>query len=58
MTQVIELQSQDKIRILGEKEIYKYLGILEADKMKQMEMREKNKKECLRRTRKLLETKL
>ena len=46
-----------KIRTLGE-ETYKYLGILEADTIKQMEMKEKITKGYLRRTRKLLETKL
>ena len=46
------------IRTLGEKETYKYLGILEADTIKQVEMKEKNLKDYLRRTRKLLETKL
>ena len=35
-----------------------YLGILEADTIKQVEMKGKIKKEYLRRTRKLLETKL
>ena len=35
ITEGIELPSQDKIRILGEKENYKYLGILEADTIKQ-----------------------
>ena len=35
--------NQDKIRTLGKKENYKYLGILEADTTKQ-EMREKSKK--------------
>ena len=34
------------------------MGILEADAIKQVEMKEKIKKEYLRRTRKLLETKL
>ena len=34
------------------------LGILEANTIKQVEMKEKIKKEYLRRTRKLLETKL
>ena len=33
-----------KIRTLGEKEIYKYLGILEAYTIKQMKMKEKLKK--------------
>ena len=44
-----------KIRMFGEKETYKYLGILEADTIKQVEMKEKIKKKDLRRTRKLLE---
>ena len=54
----MELLNQDKIRMLGEKEVYKYLGMLEADTIKQMEMKEKIKKEYLRRIRKLLETNL
>ena len=54
----IELPSQDKIRTLGEKENYKYFGILEADTIKQVEMKDKIKKEYLRRTRKPLKTKL
>ena len=60
ITEGIELPSeeQEKIRTLGEKENYKYLGILEADTIKQTEMKRKVKKEYLRRTRKLLETKL
>ena len=51
----MELPNQDKFKTLGEKETYKYLGILETDTIKQVEMKEKIKKE---RTRKLLETKL
>ena len=39
---VIELPNQDKIRTLGEKETNKYLGVLEADTIKQKEMKEKN----------------
>ena len=54
----VELPNQVKIRTLGEKETYKYLGILEADTIKQVEIKEKIKKEYLRRTRKLLKTKL
>ena len=54
----MELPNQDKIRTIREKETYKYLSILEADTIKQVEMKEKIKKEYLRRTRKLLETKL
>ena len=54
MTDGMELPNEDKIRTLGEKETYKYLGILKADSIKEEEMKEKNKKEYLRRTRKLL----
>ena len=58
MTDGMELQNQEKIRTLGEKETFKYLGILEADTIKQVEKKEKLKKEYLRRTRNLFETKL
>ena len=58
LTDGIELPNQDKIRTLGENETYKYLGILEADTIKQVEIKNKIQKEYLRRTRKLLETKL
>ena len=54
----IELPNQDNIRTLAENETNKYLGILEADTIKQVEMKKKNHKTYLRRTRKLLETKL
>ena len=47
--------NQDKIRTLAEKETNKYLGILEADTIKQVDMKNKIQKEYLRRTRKLLE---
>ena len=57
-TDGIELPNHDKIRTLAENETYKYLGILEADTIKQVEMKNKIQKEYLRRTRKLLETKL
>ena len=40
----IELPNQDKIRTLTENETYKYLGILEADTIKQVEMKKKFKK--------------
>ena len=39
----MELPNQDKIRKLRENETYKYLGILKADTIKQVEMKEKNK---------------
>ena len=57
-TDGIELPNQDKIRTLTENETYKYLGILEADTIKQVEIPDKIQKEYLRRTKKLLETKL
>ena len=44
--------------MLEENETYKYLGILEADTIKQVQMKDMIQKEYLRRTRKLLETKL
>ena len=46
-----------KIRMIREKETYKYLGILEADTIRQVEMKEKFQ-ENLRRTWKLLEAEL
>ena len=56
LTEGRELPNQDKIRTLAENETY--LGILEADTIKQVEMKNKIQKEYLRWTRKLLETKL
>ena len=44
MTEGMELPKQEKIRTLGEKETYKYLGILEVDTIKQVEMKEKLRK--------------
>ena len=58
MTVGMELPNHDKIRTLRENETNKYLGILEADTIKQVEMKDKIRKEYLSRTRKLLETKL
>ena len=43
----IEQSNQEKKRILGEKENYKFLGILETDTIKQAEMKEKLTKENL-----------
>ena len=40
----IELPNQERIRMIGEKETYKYLGILEVNSIKQMGMKEKRKK--------------
>ena len=58
MTEGTKLPNQGKIRTLGEKETYKYFGILEADTIKQVVMKGKIKKGYFRRTRKLLEAKL
>ena len=44
----MELPNQEKIRTLGEKETYKYSGILEADTIKQVEMEIKLRK-CISR---------
>ena len=54
----MELPNQDNIRTLGEKETYSYLGILAADTIKQVEVKDKIQKEYLRRNRKQLERKL
>ena len=58
MTKGKELPNHVKIRTLGENETYKYFCVLEDDTIKQVEMKDKIWKEYLRRTRKLLETKL
>ena len=41
ITEEIELPNQERMRILREKENYKFFGLLEADTIKQEEM-EKN----------------
>ena len=58
LTDGMELPNQDQIKTLAENETYKYLGILEADTIKKVEMKEKIPKEYLRSTRKLLEIKI
>ena len=42
MTDGMKLPNQDKIRMHGENETYKYLGIMKADTIKHVEMKEKN----------------
>ena len=44
ITEEIELPNQKRIRMLREKETYKYLVILEVDTVKQVKMKEKNEK--------------
>ena len=58
MTDGMELPNHDRIRTLEEKETYKYLGSLEVDTIKQVQMKDTTRKEYLSGTRKLLETKL
>ena len=59
MTEGIELPNREKIRTPRENRTYKYMGILDVDIIKKVEMKEKKIwKEYLRGTRKLLETKL
>ena len=41
MTERIELPNQEKIKMLGEKETSKYLGILKANTINQVEMKGK-----------------
>ena len=49
LTDGMELPNQNKIRTLEEIENYKYLGILEADTIKQGEMKDKIQKEYCRK---------
>ena len=58
MTDGMELPNHDRIRTLEEKETYKYLGILEPDTIKQVQMKDTIRKEYLRRTIKRLEIKI
>ena len=58
VTEEIELLNEKRIGMLQEKENYKYLGILKAYIIKQEEMKEKIRKEYLRRKREILKTKL
>ena len=44
MTERLELPNKEKIRTLGDKETYKYWGILEAYIIKWAEMKKKKKK--------------
>ena len=45
LTDGMELPNKDKIKMLAENETYKYLSILEADTIKQVEMKDKIHKE-------------
>ena len=54
LTDEMKLLNQDMITTLAEKQMYKYLGIIEADTIKQVKMKERIEKEYLRRNKKLL----
>ena len=52
----VNLPDEKKIRSLKEDESYKYVGVLEVEDLKRLEMKENLKKEYKRRVRKVLET--
>ena len=52
-TEGVEVPSEVVIRTPREKETYKYLGILEADTIKQAEMKEKIKKRVTQKNQKI-----
>ena len=56
-TDVIEPPNHDEFETLMENETYKYLGILRAEPIKQVQLKDQITKEYFRRSRKLLETK-
>ena len=56
--EIIELVNHKSIRKLGLNENYRYLGTLEADTIKQMEMKEKLRKHYHMKTVKIFGTKL
>ena len=58
MIEGIELPNLGKFRTLGEKVTYRYLGMLKADTIKEVELEVKVFKKYLRRKRKQLKTKL
>ena len=43
MTEGTEVPNREKIRTLGEREIYKYLRVLKVDSIRQADMKEKKK---------------
>ena len=58
MSEGIELPNGKKIRSLDDQEGYKYLGILQFDDIKHGQVKEKLKKEYVRRVRKILKSHL
>ena len=53
VTEGFELSNQVLIRTFGEKETYKYLGILEADTIKHMKIKGKIKKRASQKNQKI-----
>ena len=56
-TDGIELPSGKKIRVI-EEDGYKYLGILEYDRVKEQEMKDKSRNEYFRKAKLILKSKL
>ena len=54
LTDGMELPNQNEIKTLAENETDKYLGILEVDTIKQVEMKDNIQKEYLRRTMRII----
>ena len=54
----IEIPSGDRIKEINADNVYKYLGILEADDIKDTEMKEKIRSEYVRRVKKILKSHL
>ena len=54
----IALPDGTQLRALGEEESYKYLGVLEADHVLHEELKQRVKKEYIRRVKKCLNSKL
>ena len=52
------LPDENKIRVIGENDSYKYLGVLEADQIKREEMKKNLRMEYKRRVRKVSQSKL
>ena len=52
------MPDNEEIKEIDKDRGYKYLGVLEADKIKDKEMKEKIQKEFFRRVRRILKSKL
>ena len=54
----VKMPDNEEIKDIDKDQGYKYLGVLEADKIKDKEMKEKIQKEYFRRVRRILKSKL